>query len=143
MILKWLKYFREKRGFSQKEIGDRIGVQENTIWRWENEKATPSADKVYVIANLFNILVDELLNGPKGNELKFTIIWEVDDDMTSMAVRENEFKIGFGEREDFGAFSFPKDADVEEIGEQFKRELRAARAGRKARDKALNEMAAD
>ena len=39
--MKWLKYFREKQGYSQRVLSDKVGVQENTLWRWENGKSTP------------------------------------------------------------------------------------------------------
>ena len=67
----WLKHFREKCGISQKKLADLIGVQENTVWRWENNKATPSVDAIPTTANALGITESELLNGPAEDE--FTV----------------------------------------------------------------------
>ena len=42
--MKWLKYYRERVRFSQKTLAENVGVQENTVWRWENGRAVPSAE---------------------------------------------------------------------------------------------------
>jgi transcriptional regulator with XRE-family HTH domain len=37
-----IKRSREFKKITQEELADRLGVQRNTIWRWENEKAFPT-----------------------------------------------------------------------------------------------------
>ena len=66
--MKWLKYYREKLRLSQKALADNVGVQENTVWRWENNRAVPSAEIIKRLAGIFGCTEAELLNGPaKGN----------------------------------------------------------------------------
>jgi transcriptional regulator with XRE-family HTH domain len=38
MIGKELKAMRTQLGLTQEELGERLGVRKNTIWRWENEQ---------------------------------------------------------------------------------------------------------
>jgi transcriptional regulator with XRE-family HTH domain len=40
-IDKRIKALREKLNLSQEELAEKIGVQRNTVWRWENSKASP------------------------------------------------------------------------------------------------------
>lgn len=74
--MKWLKYFREKQGYSQRTLADKVGVQENTLWRWENEKSTPSVDIAERIANILGVETSELLNGPAEETREFTLIYD-------------------------------------------------------------------
>ena len=62
--MQWLKYYREKSGLSMSKLSEMIGVQLNTIWRWENEKASPSVEIAKTLAKIFGITESELLNGP-------------------------------------------------------------------------------
>lgn len=62
--MKFLKTAREKAGLSQKKLAEELGVDENTVWRWEAGRAYPSVDLGKQIAELLGISVDDLLRGP-------------------------------------------------------------------------------
>jgi len=141
MLKSTIRVYRQKMKLTQRKLAEKTGLSVLTILRYESGEREPRASDIKRLCEVLGVSEDELLNGPKRNGLKFTIIWEVDEEMTSMAVKENEFKIGFGDQEDFGAFSFSKDADVEEVGEMFKRRLRAARKGRAVMDEELEGVA--
>jgi transcriptional regulator with XRE-family HTH domain len=135
-----LEVFLKRRDLTQQALADALDIPRNTVWRWINKKATPSAEMLQKLADFFNVSVDELLNGPAPNEIKFTIIWEVDKEMNGIDVKMNEFKIGRGEDDDFGMFRFSKDTDIEEIGRQFMNHLRAARTSRETYDETLKKL---
>jgi transcriptional regulator with XRE-family HTH domain len=40
-IEKRIKTLREKFNLSQEKLAEKVGVQRNTVWRWENSKASP------------------------------------------------------------------------------------------------------
>ena len=69
--MKWLKFFREKSGLSLNKLADLIGVQMNSVWRWESGRATPSAEIVRNLANALCVSETELLNGPVSEN------WEI------------------------------------------------------------------
>lgn len=69
--MKWLKFFRDKSGLSLNKLADLIGVQMNTVWRWESGRATPSAEMVQNLANALGVSETELLNGPVSKN------WEI------------------------------------------------------------------
>lgn len=71
--MKWLKFFREKSGLSISKLANLTGVQTNTVWRWENGRAIPSADMVRNLANALKLSETELLNGPISEEWELKI----------------------------------------------------------------------
>lgn len=72
--MKWLKYYREKLRLSQKVLADNVGVQENTVWRWENDRAVPSAEIVKRLAVIFGCTEAELLNGPAKDNWELKLV---------------------------------------------------------------------
>lgn len=51
---------RKKKRFSQKELGEKIGVKHNTISQYENATNAPEQDSLFKIARALNIKVDDL-----------------------------------------------------------------------------------
>ena len=72
--MKWLKYYRERVRFSQKTLAENVGVQENTVWRWENGRAVPSAEIVRQLAEIFGCTESELLNGPAEESWELRLV---------------------------------------------------------------------
>ena len=52
---------REKKGMSQAKLALALGVKENTVWRWENNKSTPNARIIVDIARILDSTPTELL----------------------------------------------------------------------------------
>ena len=88
--LKSLALLRKQQGLTQKELAQKIGVESNTVWKWEKGIITPSVETVQKLAEFLNVSMDELLNGPKKNELRINFIWEVED-MDLLKIESNEF----------------------------------------------------
>lgn len=74
--MKFLRAAREKVGLSQKNLATKLGVDENTVWRWEAGRAQPSVDLEKQIAELLGVTVDELLRGPAEETREFTLIYD-------------------------------------------------------------------
>lgn len=55
-----LKEQREKLGLTQKQLGNKIGVSEGMISRYENNMSEPSFDTVRAFAAIFNVSMDYL-----------------------------------------------------------------------------------
>ncbi len=61
-----LKYLREKNGETQKDISKLLsvtgyGYSEMTVSRYENGECEPELRKVIILAEHFNVTIDELL----------------------------------------------------------------------------------
>ncbi|MBQ7409888.1 MAG: helix-turn-helix transcriptional regulator [Clostridia bacterium] len=62
---------RKKNGWSQEELGEKLGVSRQTISKWESGQTTPELEKLRNLAKLFNTSVDELINEEeKDNRLE-------------------------------------------------------------------------
>ena len=54
-------YFRNKRGMSQEELADRLGVSRQSVSKWEMDSSYPRLDKMIQMCDLFCITADELV----------------------------------------------------------------------------------
>jgi transcriptional regulator with XRE-family HTH domain len=60
LIAKFIREQRESFGWSQRELGRRLGCPQATVHLWESEKSTPDTDNLAKIANLFGLTLSEL-----------------------------------------------------------------------------------
>lgn len=65
-----LKEYREKSGYTQKDLAKKLNVSISSVGMWESTSQIPTAKKLIEIANLFNISLDELLDRNKGDIIK-------------------------------------------------------------------------
>lgn len=56
-----LKVLRKEKGLSQPQLAKKINVSKGMISFWENEICEPTASNIIVVAQFFNISIDELL----------------------------------------------------------------------------------
>lgn len=61
-----IRKFRISRGLSQKELGDRLGVSNRAVSKWERGEAYPTVDTLGEIATALGVLVDDLI--PRDEE---------------------------------------------------------------------------
>jgi len=67
-----LKKEREKRGWSQHELAEKIHVSRQSVSKWETGKNYPSIEIIIHLSDLFDVTIDELLRSDK--ELKDKVI---------------------------------------------------------------------
>ncbi len=56
-----IKQFREKHGFTQKELGEKLGVSAQAVSKWENNVNQPDISTIRSLCSIFGIGVDEFL----------------------------------------------------------------------------------
>lgn len=54
---------RRKKGLSQEQAGEALGVTRQTVSKWETDQSTPDFDKIMPICELYGISPDELVTG--------------------------------------------------------------------------------
>ena len=52
---------RRSRGWSQEDLGDRLGVSRQTVSKWETGQTTPELEKLVELAAVFDRSIDELV----------------------------------------------------------------------------------
>ncbi|MEW9677092.1 helix-turn-helix transcriptional regulator [Lentibacillus sp. L22] len=67
-----LKKEREKRGWSQTALSEKIHVSRQSVSKWETGKNYPSIEVIIDLSDLFGITIDELLRSDE--ELKEKVI---------------------------------------------------------------------
>lgn len=63
----FIKELRMEKGLSQEELAKSLYVHRTTVNKWENDNVIPLNDKLLLIADYFDISVDELLNGKRSD----------------------------------------------------------------------------
>ena len=60
--------YRKNRGFSQEELAEKIGVSRQAVSKWERAEASPDIDTLILLAKIYGVTLDELLNTDPKNE---------------------------------------------------------------------------
>lgn len=63
-----LKRLREKRGLSQAELAEMIGVHKSHLLRYEHGQTSPTAEKIVALARILRVTADALLRGDRKGE---------------------------------------------------------------------------
>lgn len=84
-----IKELRKKRGFSQSELAEKIGVTQKTICNYENGTRFPKGQKIINgFADIFDVSIDYLLDDTEIDSNKQNIKIEYKDEFISTA-KEN------------------------------------------------------
>ncbi len=59
---------RKDKGLTQSQLGEKLGVSNKAVSKWENGVAKPNVDLLYKLADFFEISVDELVSGKLVSE---------------------------------------------------------------------------
>lgn len=57
-----LFHARKKRGFSQEEVAEKLGVSRQTVSKWETDETVPDIYQSKKMAMLYNMSLDELID---------------------------------------------------------------------------------
>ena len=57
---------RKKKGITQDQLSEHIGVSSQAVSKWENDLSCPDITLLPQLADYFNITIDELLRGEKS-----------------------------------------------------------------------------
>lgn len=59
---------RIRLGISQKELGEKIGVSNRAVSKWEKGRSYPSTEALHKLSQVFKISIDVLMNGSPESE---------------------------------------------------------------------------
>ena len=81
---------RKQKGLTQEQLGDRMGVTNKTVSRWETGKYMPDIDKLQELSGIFGISVNELLAGERVEDAaEFVKI--ADENLIEVLSKESAF----------------------------------------------------
>ncbi len=64
-IGKYIKYIRKKNNLTQKQLAEKLHVTYQAVSKWENGKNIPDIEILKQICEIYNIDINEFLNGKK------------------------------------------------------------------------------
>lgn len=70
-IGKFIAELRRRNGLTQEALGEKIGVTNKTISRWENGNYMPDIETLQLLAQKFNVSINELLSGERLSDEDF------------------------------------------------------------------------
>lgn len=70
-IGKFIAQLRRRDGLTQEALGEKIGVTNKTISRWENGNYMPDIEMLRSLAQQFNVSINELLSGERLSDEDF------------------------------------------------------------------------
>ena len=80
---------RKRKGYTQEEFSDMLGVSPQAVSKWENDLSCPDIMLIPQIASIFDITTDELLTGktPEKEEVKETVRIQPSADISKLKLR--------------------------------------------------------
>ena len=70
---------RKKKGISQDEFAEGLGVSRQAVSKWERNEAYPDTENLIAISRFFDVSIDDLINKPIDNSKKPALTAEVPD----------------------------------------------------------------
>ena len=62
-IGKRIAHFRKEKGLTQEELAQHMGISPQAVSKWENDQTCPDISALPKLSRLFDVTVDELLEG--------------------------------------------------------------------------------
>lgn len=80
MFSEQLKQLRAKMDISQKKLAECLFVSQQTVAKWETDRATPNPEMLLKIAHFFDVSVDFLVGNKNGlDDFQFAMYGETQD----------------------------------------------------------------
>lgn len=64
-IGKFIAALRKEQGLTQEQLGERLGVTNKTVSRWENGNYMPDVEMLSLLSEEFGVSVNELISGER------------------------------------------------------------------------------
>lgn len=87
MIGSFLKELRKENNMTQEQLGERIGVTNKTVSRWETGNYMPPVESLVLLSDIYGISINEIL---AGKRLEMDELREVADDNVTKVLGELE-----------------------------------------------------
>ena len=90
---KFIAQLRNEYGYTQKEIGDMIGISDNSVSKWERGINAPDISTLTTLSKIFKVSVQEILNGERKFKKK-----EIDKEHHKKVLEVSNLYKSFGKR---------------------------------------------
>ena len=87
----FLKELRKEKGFTQEQLGEKLGVSNKTVSRWENGNYMPPVECLEMLSDLYGISMNEIVSGKKLEPEEFADAAE-DNLKNALVLSEQAYK---------------------------------------------------
>jgi len=87
-IGQFIAALRREQGLTQEALGEKLGVTNKTVSRWENGNYMPDIEMLLLLGQTFSVSINELLAGQRLTEAEFRE--KAEENMTAV-LRESSF----------------------------------------------------
>lgn len=87
-IGKFISELRKEQGLTQVQLGEKIGVTNKTVSRWETGTYLPPAEDLILLSELFSVSINEILSGRRLSDGEYR---KSAEDNLVQAVRQGGF----------------------------------------------------
>lgn len=91
-ISEHLKILREKSGYSQEDLAQKLNISRQSISKWELGKSTPDINYFIKLSEIYNLSLDELIKGEESEEENFTK--DIDVEVVNELKEKDDEKLG-------------------------------------------------
>ena len=71
-IGKFLKELRKEKGLTQEQLGEKVGVTNKTVSRWETGAYMPPVECLVILSDIYTVSINEIVAGQRLREDEFT-----------------------------------------------------------------------
>ena len=90
-IGKFLKELRKEKGYTQEILGEKIGVTNKTVSRWETGTYMPPVECLVLLSDMYDVGINEIVAGQRLNEAEFNDAAE-ENLSEALQLSENAYK---------------------------------------------------
>lgn len=89
-IGRFIGAMRKQRGLTQEQLGEKLGVTNKTISRWETGKYMPDIDKLQELSAILDLSINELLAGEQIEDAS-SFIKKADENLVAILSKDSAF----------------------------------------------------
>lgn len=89
-IGKFIAELRKEKGYTQESLGQRLGVTNKTVSRWENGNYMPDVETLVLLSKEFGVSINELISGERLASEQFQ---QAADDNLAAALQSSTFTL--------------------------------------------------
>lgn len=106
-IGKFIAELRREKNLTQEELGEKLGVTNKTISRWENGNYMPNIEMLQLLSEQFGVSINELLCGERIDESSYR--QKADENIATVISEQEHSKFTLKERCDFWRKKWKRD----------------------------------
>lgn len=89
-IGKFISALRKQQGLTQEQLGEKLGVTNKTVSRWETGKYMPDLDKLQDLSAFLGVSVNELLSGERIEDAA-NFVKKADENLIAALSQDSSF----------------------------------------------------